>query len=223
MGDGDHGLALHQGFQAFLNRRFDFRVEGRGRFVHDQDRRVLEQYPGDGYPLPLAPGKLDPALAHVGVKSAAALGITQLRDELIGASLAYRLPEFFVSGAGFSVQQVFPNRAVQQRGVLGDHADLFAQAFLGDLGNILVIDKNLPAFQVVEAQQQIDQGRFTCAGGADQPDLFAGTDIQGQVADDAGFLAVVKIDIFETYGAPVDFQPRCIRVVGDADRLGDGL
>jgi hypothetical protein len=68
VGDGDHRLALHQRFQAFLDGRFDFRVQRRGGFVHDQDRRVLEQHAGDGDALALAAGELHAALADVGIE-----------------------------------------------------------------------------------------------------------------------------------------------------------
>ena len=157
MSDGNHGFALHQGFKAFLDGRFHFGVQRRGGLVHDQDRCVLEQYPGNGDALALAPRQLDPALTHVGVEAAAALGIGQVGDELVGAGLAYRLPEFFIGGVRFAVQQVVADRAMQQRGVLGDHADLFAQAFLSDFGNILTVDQDSSALQVVQAQQQVDQ------------------------------------------------------------------
>jgi hypothetical protein len=41
---------------------------------------------------------------------------------------------------------------------------------------------------VVQAQQQVDQGRFARAGRADQADFLAGLDGQVEVADDALFL-----------------------------------
>jgi hypothetical protein len=67
---------------------------------------------------------------------------------------------------------------VQQRGVLGDHADLCAQAFLGHFGDVLAVDQDAPALQVVQAQQQVDQGRFARAGRADQADFLAGLDVR---------------------------------------------
>ncbi|KKK48466.1 hypothetical protein LCGC14_3144820, partial [marine sediment metagenome] len=44
VGDDEGRLALHQVEQVFLNRHFDFRIQRAGRFVEDQDRRVLEQH-----------------------------------------------------------------------------------------------------------------------------------------------------------------------------------
>ncbi|MCY1235746.1 hypothetical protein D9M72_483750 [compost metagenome] len=70
----------------------------------------------------------------------------------------HRFPELGVGGVGFAIQQVVTDRAVQQRGVLGNHADAFAQAFLADVGDVLAVDQDASAFDVVQAQQQVHQG-----------------------------------------------------------------
>ncbi|MCY1451451.1 hypothetical protein D9M71_683200 [compost metagenome] len=100
--------------------------------------------------MTLAAGELDPTLTHMGIETGAALGIGQLRDELVGTRPAYGFPQLFFSGVGPAIQQVFANRAVQQRGVLGDHADLRTQAGLGHQGNVLAIDQDASAFQVIQ-------------------------------------------------------------------------
>ena len=74
---------------------------------------------------------------------------------------------------------------MQQRGVLRHHADLRAQAVLRDVGDVLAVDQDAARFQVVEAQQQVDQRRLAGAGAADQPDLLARPDQQREVVDDA--------------------------------------
>ncbi|MNI68852.1 hypothetical protein D3C73_1245680 [compost metagenome] len=158
MGDGDHGFALHQGFQAFLNRRFDFRIQCRRGFIHDQDRCVLEQHASDGDPLTLAAGKFHPAFTDMSIETDATFSIRKRWNESVGPSLMHGLPEFGIGGIGLAVKQVVTDRAMQQGRILSDHADAFAQAFLADVGDVLAVDENLPAFHVVEAQQQIDQG-----------------------------------------------------------------
>ena len=113
VGDGDHRLALHQGVEALLDRRLDLRVQRRGGFVQHQDRRVLEQHPGDGDALALAAGQLDPALADLGVEAAAALAVVEVADEAVGAGLAHRLQQLGIAGPGAAVAQVVADRAVQ--------------------------------------------------------------------------------------------------------------
>ncbi len=53
-----------------------------------------------------------------------------------------------------------------------------------------------PAFQIVEAQQQVHQRRLAGAGTADEADLLARLNIERQVIDDALALAVVEADAF---------------------------
>ena len=72
-----------------------------------------------------------------------------------------------------AVADVVADRAVQERGVLRHHRDLGAQALLGDLGDVLAVDQDAAAFEVVEAQQQIDEGRFAGARRPDQADPLA--------------------------------------------------
>ncbi len=65
---------------------------------------------------------------------------------------------------GPAIADVVADRAVQQRGVLGHHRDLRAQAFLGGERDVLAVDQDTAALQVEEAQQQVDDGRFAGAG-----------------------------------------------------------
>ena len=43
-----------------------------------------------------------------------------------------------------------------------------------DLGDVLAVDQDAAALEVVEAQQQVDQRRLAGARAADQADLLAG-------------------------------------------------
>ena len=47
---------------------------------------------------------------------------------------------------GPAVDDVVAHRAVQQRGVLRDHADLRAQAVLRDVRDVLAVDEDAAAF-----------------------------------------------------------------------------
>ncbi len=64
-------------------------------------------------------------------------------------------------------------------------------------GDILAIDGDAPAFEIVETKQQIHQCRLAGAGAADQTDLLARLDIEGQVVDDTFGLAIVEADMIE--------------------------
>ena len=65
VGDDDAGPALGDVAKGLLDRRLGAAVEGAGRLVEDQDRRILEQGSGDRDPLLLAARQLEPALADL--------------------------------------------------------------------------------------------------------------------------------------------------------------
>ena len=50
-----------------------------------------------------------------------------------------------LAGVGPAVEDVVAHGAVQQRGVLRDHADLRAQAVLRDVGDVLAVDQDAAA------------------------------------------------------------------------------
>ena len=58
MGDQDGGALLNQRINGGLNGGFGDGVQGGGGLVKDQQRRVLQQRPGDGNSLLLPAGKL---------------------------------------------------------------------------------------------------------------------------------------------------------------------
>ena len=56
VGDGDGGAVFGEFVQALLDPAFAFVVQGAGRFIQDQDGRVLQEHAGDGNTLLLAAG-----------------------------------------------------------------------------------------------------------------------------------------------------------------------
>ena len=83
------------------------------------------------------------------------------------------------------------------------------------MGDVLAIDQDAAAGQVVKAQQQVDQRRFAGAGAADQADLFTGRHGQRQLIDHAattlGRVApVAEGGLFEAYFATRHVERFCI-------------
>ena len=93
-----------------------------------------------------------------------------------------------------AITDVVLHRPMQERGVLGDEPDLGAQRILGDGGDVLAVDQDAAAFQIVEPQQQVDQRRLARTGPSDQPDLLARLDDQRQIVDQPAFAAVMEFD-----------------------------
>ena len=79
VGDDKGGPVLHQVFQGLLDLSFRFGVKGRGGLVENQDRRVLQDRPGDGDPLAFAAGEPGAAFADDGIET-----LRQIVDEIEG-------------------------------------------------------------------------------------------------------------------------------------------
>ena len=183
MRDGDHGFALHQPVQIGLDRRLDLAVEGGRRLVEHQDRRILQHRAGNRHPLTLAARQLHTPFADMGVIAGAAGAVGQALNEV----MRFRPPggpdHVVIAGIGPAIDDVVAHRPVQQRGVLGDHADIGAQGFLRHIVDVDTVDGDPAGFDVIEPQQQVDERRLAGAGPADQADLLARPDRQVEIAD----------------------------------------
>jgi hypothetical protein len=155
----------------------------------------------DSDPLALASGQFDPALADERVVALSPVEIGQAHHKIVRVRLPRRGDHRFVGRIGPAVTNVLADRAVQQRRILRDHADLLAQALLRRQRDVLPVNQDAPALDVVEAQHEIDQRRLAGAGTPDQTDLFARLDRQREVVDHAASLAVVEPDVLEPDGA----------------------
>ena len=98
------------------------------------------------------------------VETAAPVPILQSFDKFEGVGLGGGAPHLPLARLRPAVADVVANRAMQQRSVLRDHGDLGPQAFLRDRGDVLTVDQDPARFEVVKAQQQVDEGRFSGAG-----------------------------------------------------------
>ena len=58
MGDDDGGAVLAEMLDRLLHLLFGFRIQRRGGFIEQDDRRILDQRAGDGDALALAAGQL---------------------------------------------------------------------------------------------------------------------------------------------------------------------
>ena len=128
-----------------LDGGLDLGIEGRGRLVQHQDRRVLQDHPGQRDPLTLPARKFYPALADMRVVAVPAVPVLQLQDKIVRLGAAGGVLDHRLGRLGPTVADIVANGPMQQRGVLRHHGDLGAQAFLGHAGDILAVDEDAPA------------------------------------------------------------------------------
>ena len=81
--------------------------------------------------------------------------------------------------SGPSIADVFGDGAVKQRLSCVTIRDMAAKALLGDPRNVLAVDQNLAEFQIVEAQQQADEGALARTAAPDQANLSAPAEWSG--------------------------------------------
>lgn len=86
MRDEQHGPAHQQAANLLEQLMLGPGIKGRSRFVQDDQRSVSKEGSGQGHPLPLPNGKIDPT-EELGSKQGF-VSIGQLLDEAIGAGLA---------------------------------------------------------------------------------------------------------------------------------------
>ena len=178
VGDDDRRAPLHRLGQSRLDVHLALTVQRRGGLVEDQQVGVLEHGPGDRDPLALPAGQLHAPLADGRVVARGQPG-----DELVGAGLHRRLVHELGRGTGTAVGDVVRDRAVEQQRLLGDVGDRAAQRGLGDVAQVLAVDPDGARVDVGEPQQQAGQRRLAAARVADQPDLLARGDGQGEVLE----------------------------------------
>ncbi len=128
-------------------------------------------------------------------------------------ALGGRADHLRVGGVGPAVDDVVAHRAVQQRGVLRHHADLRAQAVLRHVRDVLAVDQDAAALEVVEAQQQVDERRLARARAADQADLLARPDGQRRGRRSRGAAAAVG-ESSRARSAPRRAAPRAASASG---------
>ena len=112
---------------------------------------------------------------------------------------------------------------MQERGVLRHHGDGGSQAVLADAGDVLPVDQDSSALEVVQAQEQRRDGGLAGAAGAHEPDLLAGPDGEVEIIDDAVVAPVMERHVFESHLSLASPQRWAAGHVDDAVRPGDRL
>ena len=122
VGDDQCGTAYCQGIKSSLDLGFRHGVQGGGSFIQNQDGGILQKDPGNGHPLFLTAGQEGAPLAHIGVK---ALGHSQ--DILVNLRFLGGFDDFFLSGTGLAVADIFKNGVGKEEHILLHDADVLMQ------------------------------------------------------------------------------------------------
>ena len=166
--DGEGRAVLRELVDRVLDQLFRLGVERGGRFVEDQDLRVVDQRAGDRHSLTFTAGEGIALLADHCV-----VAVREIHDEVVRVRHLRRLDDFLVGGVGLRVLDVVADRAGEEVRLLQHDADLGAQRVLRDVLDVDVVDHDRAFRHIVQTHQEIDEGRLAGAGMPDHADHLA--------------------------------------------------
>ena len=201
---GDVGLVRHEhdrvaGAVQAIEERHDldagFRVEIPGRLVGQENRRIVDQSPGDGDALSLTAGQLVRAVVHA-----------RAQFDLVERSLG-ALDTVSLGDAGIDQRQldvVQRGRARQQVEGLEDETDLLVadarQLVVVHLADLFAVEEVGALRGRVEAANQVHQRRLARARRPHDGDVFAAVDQDGHAAQGVNLLVAHLIGLPEIPG-----------------------
>ena len=190
----DHkcGSALHQLVHAALYDLFGTGIDGGGRLIENQHRRVGDRRTGDGKELALALGEVCAVSMQHGL-----VAVRETADEAVGVGQFCRRLHLFIGGIQFAEADVIGDGAGEQIGLLQDNAEGPAQVRLFDLVDVDIVIADFTALDIVETIDQVGDRRLAGAGRTDEGDFLARQGMQVDVMQHDFVIGVAEIDVLE--------------------------
>ena len=192
MGNDNGGPPNHQPFDRLLDEHFGLGVDRGSSFIKDQNRGILEHRAGDGKTLLLPAGKLNPTLADQGV-----VAIREVFDKFMGVRDFGCGHHLFFGGIWAAKQDIIAHAAVEKEYILEDNADLLAERIECKIAQVMPIQGDTAAADIIKTRDQADHGRFAHTGRTDQRDYLLSRDFQRDALEDWLSLAVLETHIVE--------------------------
>src|SRR5216684_762515 len=218
--DDESGAPGEQAIQSFANEQLGLGVHARSGFVENQEARVVGKSAGKINELALADGECGAAFVDV---AGDALG--KGADEFAEADFVNGAFDCGAIDAGRAEPDVRFNGAGKKKGILEHDAELAAEILQVDQANVFAVEEDLAALNVVEAEQEGDEGGFAGAGVTDDSEGLPGGDAERDIAEDPIFFGGLRdVPITEPNVAEFDFAARMVERNGvgiriDRDRL----
>ena len=119
------------------------------------------------------------------------------------------------------------DRAAEQPGVLQHHAEQVAQVAARHVVGVDAVDQDAAVVDLVEAQEEVDEGRLAGAGGTDDGHGLAGLHVEREIVDERRVGQVAERHVFERdVAARVlenDRRDRVGLLLGLVEQLEDAL
>ena len=101
----------------------------------------------------------------------------------------------------------------EEERLLQDHTDLLAQARLGQLADVLAVDEDGAAVDVIVSCQNIDDSRLAGAGGAADTDHLSRLGLKAIVLENLASRHIAEVHIFELDVAALELEVAGVRRV----------
>ena len=152
-----------KGRYSALDRLFVFRIERRRRLIENDDRRVLQDRPGDADPLALTAGKPRTEWTHPGLVTEFETHDRVVNDSGSGGSLHLRIGCHRPADA-----DVVRNGFIKQQGRLEDRGDHCGERPAVDSADILAADQDSSAVRLLKPHEELHADISSAAIGTDE-------------------------------------------------------
>lgn len=149
-------------------------------FIEDEDAALLKKCSSKTEQLSLSVRK--EILVHLLIEGI--LIRVDFRSDDIPYSSSLQGADNSLVGVNSKGIRVEPYSVSEENRILGEAAELLADEGLGDPGDVLAVEEDLARGGVGHAEEGLDEGAFAAAAAADEAELFAGLDGDGDVLQD---------------------------------------
>src|SRR2546430_1244632 len=215
MGDYQRRAPGEQAAQRFADLQLGLGVHTGGGFVENQKARIMGQGASEIDELALADGKRGASLIDGGGGS-----VGKRTNELAEADFLESAVDGGVLDALGAEADIGLNRSGEEKRILEHDAELAAKVLQLDGSNVLAVEKNLTALNVVEAEKQRNERGLAGTGVADDGEGLARCDAKREVAQNPVFVCRLgNIAVAEPDIAKFDFAARADQRHGMGIRL----
>mmetsp|Transcript_18177 Transcript_18177/g.28440 ORF Transcript_18177/g.28440 Transcript_18177/m.28440 type:complete len:277 (-) Transcript_18177:1882-2712(-) len=180
-----------QPIQRVLHNLFRLRIQGRGRLVQKQDRRVAQERTGNDHPLPLAARQGRAARADRRIETPRQLG-----HKVRHMGCIEHVLKVGVADVGAPQQDVLPQGFVEQKRLLRHHRVKAPQVLQRHIRGRDATNAHASALWIDQPGEQVENRGLARAGRPDKRCCFTGMRHQRQIAQHLG-LAIAQRHIFQ--------------------------
>lgn len=173
MSDDKGGAPLHQRVHTLLNEFLGAGVDAACRLVENQYWRIGDCSPGNSQQLTFSLTQI----AAIGIQYGL-ITVAQALDKAIGINEFCGLDAVLIAGCETTVAYVVHHRTREQVCLLEHHSQSVTQITLADVVHADSVNSDFAVLDIIEAVDQVSDGRFAGTSATDKGDLLVGHGIK---------------------------------------------